>query len=176
MARVTRKAGGGLDNARSGQLLRLIARGDRAALGELYDGYAPIVLAVAQRMLGTRSAAEELVHEVFVEVWQRAGDYTEQRASIHTQLLLRTRARALARLRAQPSLARAALEVARQAPPPLRGVVFALPAEQRAVLELGYFGGYTSLEIAEKLSLPVATVKERMASAIAYLRLQLDEA
>lgn len=164
MARLTPKARGGLDNARSAQLLRQIARGDRASPGELYDGYAPVVLAIAQRMLGTRSAAEELVQEVFVEVWQRAGEYSEQRASIHTQLLLRTRARALARGARALGPTTAA-----------RGRVRAsCRAAGRARARL--LRGYTSHEIADKLAVPVATVKERMASAIARLRLQLDEA
>jgi RNA polymerase sigma-70 factor (ECF subfamily) len=173
---------------RAAALLHQIAEGDRAALGELYDGYAPVVLAVAYRVLGSQREAEDLVHDVFLEVWQRAGDYDQQRASVRTWLLLRVRSRALDRMRRSHRAGKAALDVAwlkateAQLDPAvardgqrLHGIVLDLPAEQRAVLELGYFAGYSSAEIARELAIPIGTVKSRMARAIALLRLRLRD-
>jgi RNA polymerase sigma-70 factor (ECF subfamily) len=172
---------------RATALLQHIAEGDRAALGELYDAYAPVVLAVAYRVLGSQREAEDLVHDVFLEVWQRARDYDQQRASVRTWLLLRARSRARDRMRSAYRAGKAALDVAwlKAAQTPLldpaaardgqrlHGILLDLPAEQRAVLELGYFAGYSSAEIARELAIPIGTVKSRMARAIALLRVRL---
>src|SRR5690348_4003420 len=79
------------------QLVRKVAEGDRAALGELYDRFAPSMLAVARRILG--SEPEDLVQDVFLEAWHRARHFDPARGSVRTWLMLRVRSRSLDRLR-----------------------------------------------------------------------------
>ena len=80
-------------------LVIAIADGDRDALASLYDIYAPIMLATAHRMMGDRREAEDVLHDVFLEVWRKAGTYDPGRAKVKTWLLLRLRSRVLDRLR-----------------------------------------------------------------------------
>src|ERR1700760_2526308 len=73
------------------------AAGDRDCLAGLYDRYAPALLAIGRRILGDRREAEDLLHDVFIEVWRQAGDYDESRGSVRAWLLMRMRSRALDR-------------------------------------------------------------------------------
>lgn len=171
--------------ATDAELVSLMARGDSQALGALYDRYAPSLLALIERIAGRGSEAEDLVHDVFLEAWRRAADYDASRGSVKAWLLLRARSRALdhrksarvarrsgggdgawldelADLGAEPSLA---VDQAR-----LRDTLVKLPNDQRAVLLLGYFEGLSSSEIAERLEIPLGTVKSRVAAALASLR------
>ena len=166
------------------QLVRAAAAGDRAALGLLYDRYAPSMLAVAQRVLGSAREAEDLVHDVFLEAWHRARHYEPARGSVRTWLMMRLRSRAIDRQRAMQRGRRFDLEVSAmpersaevdEAPAlgdagTLRGFLLELSAEHQAVLDLGYFGGLSCAEIALRLNVPVGTVKSRMSRAIAQLR------
>jgi RNA polymerase sigma-70 factor (ECF subfamily) len=165
------------------------AEGDREALARLYDRHAPLLLSLAQRIVGRD--AEDLVHDLFVEVWRQAGDYDPHRGSVATWLRLKTRSRALDRLRATQRARAAALDDAspesaadgagaigpsmelaadRHA---LERALGELPAEQRDVLLLGYFEGLSAAEIALRIGIPAGTVKSRAAAALAKLRLQL---
>ena len=69
-------------------LMTAVAGGDRECLGRLYDRYAPVLIAVGIKMLGNRREAEDLVHDVFLEVWRQSGDYDESRGSVRTSLLI----------------------------------------------------------------------------------------
>lgn len=171
-------------------LLRAAAGGDRAALGRLYDRFAPSLLAVAQRIVGSPREAEDVVQDVFLEAWHRARHYDPQRGTVKTWLMLRLRSRSLDRLRANRRAQAVALEDG--LPQPTEGrvsetavlaidskavsrAVSDLPEDQRAVLELGYFAGQSCAEIADALSVPIGTVKSRMSRAIAQLRRTLAE-
>lgn len=164
--------------------------GDRAALGALYDRYSTVMLAVAARILGERREAEDLVHDVLLEVWRQARDYDAGRGSVRAWILLRLRSRALDRKKSVGATRVTAVEpekldTHRDAPaedPSLapdrttvRRALAALPDEQRTVLELGYFEGLSSSEIAERIDAPVGTVKSRVAAALAKLRAGLVE-
>src|SRR5262245_29015389 len=81
-------------------LIQAVATGDRRGLGGLYDRYAPVLMALGIRMLGARREAEDLVHDVFLEVWRQAHDYDPRRGSVRTWLLMRARSRALDRRKA----------------------------------------------------------------------------
>jgi len=162
-------------------LVAAITRGDRDALGALYDRHAPTMLGVAMRMLGDVREAEDLVHDVFLEIWRRADAYDPSRARVLTWCLVRLRSRAVDRLRArqrtpETSLLQAAAELPAHAPTPsadherLRAAVDALPAKQREVLELAYFDGLSGSEIAERLGVPHGTVKSRAAAGLRALR------
>jgi RNA polymerase sigma-70 factor (ECF subfamily) len=171
-------------------LVRAIARGDTRALGALYDRHAPLMLGLARRIVGGKTEAEDIVHDVFVEAWRRAGDYDETRGSVKAWLLLRTRSRAID-FRKSAGVSRtvptgdgawlASLIDPRgddsEAPDRerVRRVLAALGAEQREVLLLGYFDGLSSSEIASKIGIPVGTVKSRVAAALGALRRALAE-
>jgi RNA polymerase sigma-70 factor (ECF subfamily) len=163
-------------------LVERIARGDRDALGRLYDRYAPALLALALRVVANRADAENLLHDVFLEAWRSIGDYHPDRGSVRAWLCLRMRSRAIDRLRA----VQRARVVAMSEPPehpdrssdPLlaldrdrvRWALGGLSKEQRAVIELGYFGGFSSSQIALRLTIPIGTVKSRVAAALSRLR------
>ena len=84
---------------RDERLIAAVAEGNRDALGELYDRFAPSMLAVALRMLGSSREAEDVVQDVFLEAWQRAAHYDRARGTVRTWLMLRLRSRTLDRLR-----------------------------------------------------------------------------
>lgn len=159
-----------------------MANGQRDALAMLYDRYSPVLVGVGIRLLGDREAAEDLVHDVFLESWRQAADYVPERGSVRTWLLVRLRSRALDRLRS-PASSRTFLLGETLPPTPavepgadrsdlarVRAALGTLSLEQRAVLDLAYFEGLSSSEIAERLDIPIGTVKSRTAAALANLR------
>ena len=162
--------------------------GDRDAIGALYDLYAPVMMAAAVKMLGAHREAQDLVHDVFLEAWLHAGDYDPGKGSLRSWLLLRLRSRALDRLGtaeatrtrsldegeppvAEPSLA-PAIEHADSIG--LREAIGRLDASLREVLELTYFRAFTAQAIADRMSIPVGTVRSRLARALRELRAALD--
>jgi RNA polymerase sigma-70 factor (ECF subfamily) len=170
------------------ELIRQVANGDRQALARLYDRYSALLLAVGRRIMGDGREAEDLVHDVFIEVWRAAGDYDGARGTVRAWILMRMRSRALDRRKA-PRLARAValvdegqLEAHTPSEDPhfapdrvrVRRALADLPPEQRAVLELGYFEGLSSTEIAARIATPVGTVKSRVAAGLAKLRAGMD--
>lgn len=171
------------------ELVAAMACGDRDALAALYDRYAGLLLATAARIVGT-SGAEDLVHDVLVEAWQRAAGYEEARGSVRTWLLLRLRSRALDLCRREhrrpweplsPQGDRAAEGEGYGAQDPLsrveqaraRAAISRLSPSQRQIVELAYFGGLTMVEIAEALGIPIGTVKSRSSAALSRLRAAL---
>ncbi|HEY3493142.1 MAG TPA: sigma-70 family RNA polymerase sigma factor [Polyangiaceae bacterium] len=165
-----------------------MARGDRAALAVLYERHAGRLLALALHVLGNRAEAEDVLHDVFVEAWRHAADYSEQRGSVAAWLALRTRSRSIDRRRA-PARARAVpLEASEPAeahdPAAEPGRIFdrgrlssalaVMPADEQEVIVLGYFEGLSSSEIAERLGKPIGTVKSRTRSALQKLREMLE--
>jgi RNA polymerase sigma-70 factor (ECF subfamily) len=163
-------------------LLRAIANGDRQALASLYDRYAPALLAVGVRILVERREAEDVLHDVFLEVWRMAADYDERKGSVRGWLTMRMRSRALDRRKAAgfarvvpleaegeelPTTDDPSLQPDREA---LKRALRDLPPDQRQVLELGYFEGLSSTEIAARVAAPVGTVKSRVAAALSKLR------
>jgi RNA polymerase sigma-70 factor (ECF subfamily) len=171
------------------RIVARIASGDREALGALYDRYASLLLAVSLKMLRARREAEDLVHDVFVEVWQRAGDFDPRRGSVKVWLLVRMRSRCLDRVRSagyarvssigdreeellggSSANGESAAEHSQ-----VRDALRELPESQRAVLYLGYFEGLSSVEIAARLEIPVGTVKSRVATALSKLRATLGD-
>lgn len=154
----------------------------------LYDRHAPVMLALGQRILGSRREAEDLLHDVFIEAWRRSKDYDPGRGSVRAWLTMRMRSRALDRIRSA-GRAKVVLDDSGQTPDReapddpstapdqarVREAVASLPEDERIVLELGYFGGLTSSEIAKEIDIPVGTVKSRVARALRSLRELLGE-
>lgn len=169
------------------ELLAAVQRADAKALGELYLRHAPRMLGVARRVLGTELDAEDVLQEVFLEVWQRARTFDAARGGARTWLFVRVRSRALdrrravLRARASPLELDEALEPA--TPPPnedeiaLRRAVRHLPRELGELVALGYRRGLSSSEMATSTGIPIGTVKSRVARALTALRgaLSIDE-
>lgn len=159
-----------------------------AALGQLYDRYRLILFGVLMRILNNRAEAEDVLQEVFVQVWRRAADFDANRGKPFTWLVTLARSRGIDRLRALASRERVvttitgAGEVAEDVSDAAtdairseqRGVVNSalsqLPEEQKRPLMLAYFEGLTQTEIAAQLDAPLGTVKTRMRSGMMKLR------
>jgi RNA polymerase sigma-70 factor, ECF subfamily len=167
-------------------LLAAIVRGEREALGRLYDRHAGVLLALGVRILGDRAPAEDLLHDVVLEAWHRARDFDPSRGTVRAWLVTRMRSRALdrrastsrqARLAEQEGRDAGALAADTMAARPdrdrLRQHLLGLPTELTEVIELAYFDGQTSSDIATRLGLPIGTVKSRMARALGLLRERL---
>jgi RNA polymerase sigma-70 factor (ECF subfamily) len=162
-----------------------MARGDRAAVAELYELHAARLLALAQSLLRSAAEAEDLIHDVFLEAWRRAADYSAERGSVRTWLLLRTRSRCFDRLK---SRRRATLTDAPEAHAPvalapahdgdksrLHQILSSIPEPQQEVILLGYFEGLSTTEIALRLGIPAGTVKSRTRAALISLRTVLGD-
>lgn len=168
------------EDAADATLVAAMAAGDRAALATIYRRYGGLMLALAVRIVRNLNQAEDLLHDVFLEAWRSAKDYDPQRGSVRTWLAIRTRSRALD-LRKSAHVSRnagdAGLETISadlQPPSPdnqrVRTALAALSSEQRRVVELAYFEGLSSSEIAVKIAVPVGTVKSRLAAGLQRLR------
>jgi len=169
-------------------LVRSIAAGDRQALAELYDRYASILLALALRIIRDRREAEDLLHDVFLEVWRSAKDYDLTRGRVRTWLIIRMRSRALDVIKSARVARRSGdAEVLDRMPADadvagapdrqrVRAALAELSAEQRQVLELAYFEGQSCSEISDRIGIPIGTVKSRLAAALGKLRQTLGAA
>jgi RNA polymerase sigma-70 factor (ECF subfamily) len=160
-------------------LLRRTADGDRKALGELFDRFAGFANGLALRILRDRREAEDVVQEVFLQVWRQAERFDAARGTPAAWIGTITRTRALDRLRRraarreEPSeAAPAAASAAPAAEDALavRAALAALPNDQRREIELAYYEGLTQSEIAQRLGEPLGTVKTRIRSGMMRLR------
>lgn len=173
------------------ELLRRIAGGDEEALASLYDRYKSILFGAILRILNSRPEAEDVLQDVFIQVWNRASDFDENRGRPFTWLVTLARSRSIDRLRQLGSRERTAQEASRNAPDDwtdaaqdaikseqsaaVRKALAALPEEQRRTLLLAYFEGLTQAEIAARLNAPLGTIKTRMRSGMMKLRELLEE-
>ena len=183
---------------RDGELVKRVVRGDGPALAELYDLHAAQVFGLCLRILNEPQLAEDMLQEVFVRVWAKAHTYEPSRGQFATWLMGITRNMCidqLRRLRARPQAAEPANAAGEVLPfeellldPEMdvpeaaaandmaglvRRAIAGLSPEQRQVIELSYFRGFTRREIARKLKLPEGTVHTRARLALQNLRQQL---
>jgi RNA polymerase sigma-70 factor (ECF subfamily) len=168
------------------ELLHAVARGDEVALARLYDEYRVILFGLMLRILHSRQEVEDVLQEVFLQVWNRASDFDEARGRPFTWLVTMARSRAIDRLRSLGSRERVAQNAAREVIEEtsdaiedairaeegrvVRHALQELPEEQRRVLEFAYFEGLTQSEVAKRLETPLGTVKTRMRSGMTKLR------
>ena len=178
-------------DASDAELLRAVASGDEAALASIYDRYASILLGLLLRILHSRGEAEDVLQEVFLQVWRRAGDFDEARGRGFTWLVTLARSRAIDRLRALDARARTATASASEPSEMVsdasadtfrseqreivRAALAQLPEEQRRTLLLAYEEGLTQTEIAERTGQPLGTVKTRTRSGLLKLREMLRD-
>ncbi len=171
------------------KLLKAIAARDEAALAQLYDRYRVILFGLLMRILNNREEAEDVLQEVFLQVWRKAGDFDENRGRPFTWLVTLGRSRGIDRLRTLAARDRVAEANARETVEDFsdaatdafkseqRGLVNMaldqLPDEQKRPIMLAYFDGLTQSEIATRLGAPLGTVKTRMRSGLMNLREQL---
>jgi RNA polymerase sigma-70 factor, ECF subfamily len=169
-------------------IVRRMVDGDADALAELYDRFAPLVLAVTRRILGGAGEAEEALQEAFLQAWNQADRYAPGRSSVSTWLLLIARTRSLDRLRSRGSRDRVAQAAAAEPPSVdtssrvddhvlhrersqrVRQALAELPEEQRRVLELAFYEGLSQSEIALHTGAPLGTVKTRALLGMKKLR------
>ena len=172
-------------------LLRRIATGDGDALSRVFELHSPVVLGLLVRMLGGQAEAEEVLQEVFLQVWMQADRYEESRSSPRGWILILARSRALDRLRRRVSQQRREDEAAAGEGVAVRPVGTArleateqrnrvgaalgvLSPEQRHCIELAFFEGLTHTQIAERLKAPLGTVKSRILLGMNKLRQALS--
>ncbi len=175
------------DRSADAQLANRIRSGESEALGELYDAYASMALAVALRVVADREEAEDLVHDAFVAVWKKIDRFDADRGSLRAWLMTVVRNRAIDRVRSrrpkmdledadERSLLRtgpnptweAALQHASASD--VRAALDTLPEEQRRAVELAFFEGYTYREVAVVTGVPPGTANGRLRLALAKLR------
>ena len=168
------------------EVIHAIDRGDEQALACLYDRYRVILFGLLVRILNSREEAEDVLQEVFLQVWRRAADFNELRGKPFTWLVTLSRSRGIDRLRSLGARERAAIASASNPEEAVsdaaedaykseqRGIVARalkqLPDDQKVALVLAYFEGLTQSEIAMRLGAPLGTVKTRMRSGMIKLR------
>ena len=173
------------------ELLHAVAQGDEAALARLYDAYRVILFGLLVRILNSREEAEDILQDVFIQVWRRAKDFDEKRGRPFTWLVTLARSRAIDRLRQLGARQRLATGAAQEQTEmvsdalsdtirvaqreTVRQALAELPEEQRSTLVLAYFDGLTQSEIAAKLNTPLGTIKTRMRSGMIKLRALLGK-
>jgi RNA polymerase sigma-70 factor (ECF subfamily) len=174
-------------------LVALVARGDESALGELYDRVGRVAYGIAYRVLRDERLAEDAVQEAFLAVWRSAASFRAERAKASTWVVTLVHRRAVDIVRREERRRTEPLEPAagHDAPDPAGSAedeawlgferarvleaLAALPDAQREALELAYYGGYSQAELAERLGVPLGTIKSRMFAGLSRLRELLDE-
>jgi RNA polymerase sigma factor (sigma-70 family) len=176
------------------ELHRRLSAGDRDAFDELYRRYAAPAFGLAFRVTGQQILAQDVVHDAFMALWRAPEAYDPARGAFRTFFLSLVHHRAVDTVRREERLRRrqdraanleplavedtaegvidaADIEVRRRE---VRAALETLPPEQRQVLELAYFGGMTQVQIADRIQVPIGTVKTRTLAAMRKLRRVLD--
>jgi RNA polymerase sigma-70 factor (ECF subfamily) len=175
------------------ELLGRVARGDQAAFGELYDQIAPRVLGLVKRLLIDHAQSEEVTQEIFLEIWQTATRFEAQRGGASTWIMTMAHRRAVDRIRASQAgrdrdqkigirdlavdydhvseTVEVRIEHER-----VKRAMSRLTELQREAVSLAYYGGYSHSEVAERLQIPLGTVKTRLRDGMIRLRDELGVA
>jgi RNA polymerase sigma-70 factor, ECF subfamily len=174
-------------------LMELVRDGEARAFEVIFDRHANAAFSLAYRMCGRRAIAEDVVQESFLSLWRSGASYDRARGSVRSWVLSVVHNRAIdafrrtavkdgldvpdegvAQLLASPELTDTEVE-RRDDARLVRGALGELPADQRRVIELAYFGGFTHTQIAQMLDLPAGTVKGRMRLGLGKLRIALGD-
>lgn len=180
----------GSETDRIGELLVRTAAGDEAAFARLYDTLSPRVFGLILRVLVDRAQSEEVLQEVFLEVWQSAGAFAPNKGQGRSWVLTMAHRRAVDRVRSAQSAGERDVRVGiRDANTPVAGVeeqvelrldsrrvtraLGALSELQREAITLAYYGGYSQSEIAALVGAPLGTIKTRMRDGLTRLRTEM---
>ncbi|MGI8506369.1 MAG: RNA polymerase sigma factor [Solirubrobacteraceae bacterium] len=174
-------------------LMQLVHDGDAKAFEVIFDRHADASFSLAYRMCGRRATAEDVVQDAFISVWRSGARYDRARGSVRSWVLSVVHNRAIDAFRREtvrtsrdvsdegitermPAAERTDIEVERRDEAAhVRGALEELPADQRQVIELAYFGGFSHSQIAEMLKLPAGTVKGRMRLGLTKMRIALGD-
>lgn len=171
-------------------LISRIAKQDREAFSRFYDFYSSLSFTFALRILRNRAEAEDLLQEVFMQIWHKAADYNPKRGKPEAWVITITKSRAIDKLRSRrrkeskgtvleeqflthSRMAEDKQGVEAEVKLTMQGAMAELSDAQREALELVYFEGLTQSEIAQKLELPIGTVKTRIRDGLKRLRMVL---
>jgi RNA polymerase sigma-70 factor, ECF subfamily len=185
-----KKSGGGND----AEVIRRIRAGDRAAFLEFYDRAAPLLMGVAARILNDRREAEDVLQDVFAQIWQKSQGFDAELGSLSSWAVALVRNKAIDRIRASTRRRRLIEEIAistdaEQAPAAsaseqlsgeeragrIRAALADLSPDQRQVIDLAFFAGLSQSEIAARLEQPLGTIKARIRRGMLRLREQLGD-
>jgi RNA polymerase sigma-70 factor (ECF subfamily) len=176
------------------ELMALVHDGDARAFEVIFDRHSAISFSLAYRMCGRRAMAEDIVQEAFLSLWRSGARYDRARGSVRSWILGAVHNRAIDAFRRESARPTVDIEVSgvgdampapestesevqrRDEARQVRKALATLPEDQRQVIELAYFGGFTHSQIAELLSLPPGTVKGRMRLGLTKLRIALGSA
>jgi RNA polymerase sigma-70 factor (ECF subfamily) len=172
-------------------LIKRMARGDRDALAELYDRLSRPLYSTARHVLNDDAEAQDVVHDVFIALWENASNFDSSRGAAFAWAVTLTRNRSIDRLRTRANRARLlggsipddlGLGSDRNSSPgnhiaelgeraeTVRSAMATLPADQKRAIELAFFSGLTQKEISEKLEEPIGTIKARIRRGLIKLR------
>jgi RNA polymerase sigma factor (sigma-70 family) len=173
-------------------VVALVARSEEAALAELYDRYSAPAHSLARRVVGDSSLADDVVQEAFLAVWRGAARFVPERATAATWVMMLVHRRAVDLVRREQrrradSLPEGLDELLsdeggsasdavwlRLERERVQDALRRLPDMQRELLELAYYGGFTQVELAERLGRPLGTIKSQMYAALSHLRELLE--
>ena len=170
------------DHRDDAALVARLRAGDQSAMADLYDRYSGVVYGVALRVLANATAAEDVVQEVFLQLWRNPQTFDAERGRLAPWLAVIARNRAIDHLRKRPAEADidelpistgVDLEsdaAQKFAVDKVRGVLSSLPQDQRKALEMAFFEGMTHTEIAGKTGEPLGTIKTRIRTGLLALR------
>jgi len=182
-----------VENVSKEALLRRIAEGDQQAFSRLYDDVAPRVLGLIRRLLIDHAQSEEVAQEVFLEIWQTASRFDENKGGASTWILTMAHRRAVDRIRSSQSSRDRDTKVGIRDFAPeydhvsetvevtieherVKEAMERLTALQRQAVSLAYYGGYSHSEVAALLKVPIGTVKTRLRDGMIRLRDELGVA
>jgi RNA polymerase sigma-70 factor (ECF subfamily) len=176
------------------ELLKRVGQGDRGSFEALYDRFSRVLFSTAYRVLNNQEAAEDVLQDVFIQIWEKAPLYDPARGKPMTWAITLTRNKAIDRLRSTQRRSRLADDILRESETSaqmddrssfdaaasedtgklVREAIQKLPKEQREAIELAFFQSLTQVEIAERLSEPLGTIKARIRRGMVRLREMLD--
>lgn len=189
LAMIVNQAGRNEEDVR---LLLRVKERDQTAFSELYDRYSPLVYALVLKIIRATDEAEDLSQEIFLQIWNKAAMFAREKGSVYTWIVTIARRKAIDRLRSKDIINKGQsldneenmvtipdasymssplhAAITEEQESLMRNGLAQLSVEQRTILELSYYEGFTQEQISERLKVPLGTVKTRMRNGLIKLR------